>query len=167
MTDDYLAVHRHFREEYLSARTAIAPLDRERRERFPCMGRRYGMLIGRQCGQFEPWCERTGYHDILDRLEEAEAELVRTSRLAGFVLSLSREELETFTEIAIDVLDTMDGDPDFEPEEDRCGAADDGCAPVVAEGRVYWGSLADAEGSRHAPVPRYGVDQTGPLLAPV
>lgn len=62
---------------------------------------------------------------------------------------------------AIDALDAIDGDSDFEPDsDDRCEAAEDGCAPVLADGQVCWGSLADAESSRHAPRPGYTVDQT-------
>lgn len=164
MTDHYLAVHCLVREEYLAAMAAIAPLDRERGERFPLMGRRSGMLRGQTFEEWEDWCERTGYRDILERLGEAEARLARTGRLASFVLSLGREELATFAEIAIDVLDMVDGDPDLEVEEDRCQAADDGCAPVFADGQIFWGSLADAESSRHAPRPRYGVDQTHAIM---
>jgi len=65
--------------------------------------------------------------------------------------------------------DDKDDDPDtsvedgrFDPEDDGCEAADDGCGPFARHGAVHWGSYHD-EGIELM-VPRYGADQSlGPL----
>ena len=64
--------------------------------------------------------------------------------IAQALPKLSRHELEAVTERLIDWLNTLDPDPELEPEEDRCVAGDDGCAPVILHGRTYWGAYDDA-----------------------
>ena len=70
--------------------------------------------------------------------------------------------LAGFVEVAISLLDAGDSDPDledngsdtgvedgpegFDPEEDRCLAGDDGCGPVVTNGRLVWGSDHEDQG---------------------
>lgn len=64
-------------------------------------------------------------------------------------------------ETLIALLDVMDGDPDFEPEDDRCMAGDDGCAPFLLQGKQYWGSTDEDRGVLK---PAYGINQTeGPI----
>lgn len=63
--------------------------------------------------------------------------------VARLLSMLSRDELEAFVQLGIDLLDTIDGDPDREGEEDRCSAGDDGCAPMYTWGRKRWGSEHD------------------------
>jgi hypothetical protein len=100
---------------------------------------------------------------------------VRTGDIAtaGMLLaalpSLPRAELARLTERLIDQMDMLDGDPDLEvtseddePEEDVDPAHDDGCGPVVINGRQRWGSEEDERGQV---IPTYGVDQsTGPTV---
>jgi hypothetical protein len=83
---------------------------------------------------------------------------------AAFVERHGRAELEAFVASAIDLLDSIDGDADLEPEEDRCEAGDDGCGCFVGgqAGGVHWGSAHEAAGEL-LPVPTYGVDQTDML----
>lgn len=152
------------REAYLAALAALAPLDAERAERFPDMGRRCGMLSGREIEEWPKWAAQTGYEDAVDRLEAAEAALARADRMAARLSGLGRAQLAELAQLAIDRLDAIDGDCDLEPEDDRCSAGDDGCSPFWIDGRAWWGSLADAETSRHLPKPRYGVNQTSPLI---
>jgi hypothetical protein len=86
------------------------------------------------------------------------------SLLSQSLPMLSRHELEDVVERLIDELDRRDGDPDLEPEEDRCVAGDDGCGPVEQHGRVFWGSECDEHG---VGTPRYGLDQSlGPMKDP-
>lgn len=78
---------------------------------------------------------------------------------------LTREQRATIArqiETLIDLLDHADGDTDLEPEEDRCLAGDDGCAPVHdILGKLAWGSPDEDRGRL---IPRYAVDQTtGPI----
>jgi len=80
-------------------------------------------------------------------------------------INLSREQRAAIAreiETLIDLLDHADGDPDLEPEDDRCLAGDDGCAPCYDQlGKLMWGT-AEEDLGRLAPV--YGVDQTaGPI----
>lgn len=73
-----------------------------------------------------------------------------------------RQKFEAFVEIAIDLLDSIDGDSDAEPDDEDTGTEDDpdGIDPEVdhcvddagEEDRVY-----------AAPVCSYDIDQTGPL----
>lgn len=65
--------------------------------------------------------------------------------------------------------DDEDDDPDtgvedgqFDGEEDRCEAGDDGCGALLVHGHVVYGSDEDAE----ATFPDYGVDQTKPGSPP-
>ncbi len=74
---------------------------------------------------------------------------------------MNRATIEAEIERLIEILDVYDGDPDLEPEEDRCRAADDGCGRYVMHGHVFWGSVHDEDGVR---IPHYGPDQTaGPI----
>lgn len=95
-------------------------------------------------------------------LHSQTSEMQLATRLAG----LSRDEIAALAELAIDALDAMDGDTDLEPDDDDlCEAADDGCAPVFRGGHVWWGSIEEgAQSSRHLPKPRYGIDQTHPIV---
>lgn len=153
------------RAEYLEALARFAPVEAERKYMFPDMGRRWGTLCGREIDAWPQWLETSGYEDILEELERAEATLRRCIRTVDWVIGMDREALAAMVELAIDRLDAMDGDPDLEPEEDRCAAGDDGCAPFWLMGQCWWGSRAEAEeSSQYLPKPRYGVDQTHPLL---
>lgn len=65
--------------------------------------------------------------------------------------------------------DAEDDDPDsgvedgqFDGEDDRCEAGDDGCGIVVQSGHEWLGSHHDAEGA----FPDYGLDQTKPGMPP-
>lgn len=87
-------------------------------------------------------------------------------QLQPLFATFNRTTIASAVEVLIAVLDTMDGDPDFEeepdlePEDDRCEAGDDGCGAFVRHGQVYWGSIEN-ESHEH---PRYGEDQSkGPL----
>jgi len=68
--------------------------------------------------------------------------------LLAAIPSLPRPLLARLTQQLIDRLDDMDGDPDREPEEDRCSAGDDGCGPFGPKwgGRIAWGSEYEEEG---------------------
>lgn len=75
--------------------------------------------------------------------------------------SAQRGMLENIIERLIGLLDAVDGDCDFEAEEDACTAGDDGCGPIYVYGRKLWGSDAD---QLLSVLPVYGADQTrGPL----
>jgi hypothetical protein len=65
--------------------------------------------------------------------------------LLAAAMRLPGESIERLTEGLISSLDAIDGDPDLEPEEDRCEAGDDGCAPVWVMGRRHWGSGAEQD----------------------
>jgi hypothetical protein len=151
------------RDDYLEALARLAPLDAEKKARFPEMGRRFGRLRGREIGEWERWVETTRWDDLLEDLERAETRLRLRFRAAEWVLWQSRETLRELVALAIDRMDAMDGDPDLEPEEDRCEAGDDGCGLFSRwRGGTWWGSTEDA--GKELPVPRYGVDQTGPII---
>lgn len=74
----------------------------------------------------------------------------------------NREAIEGEIERLIALLDTVDGDPDLEPEDDRCLAGDDGCGALRDfTGNLVWGSHEE-HGSDVLPC--YGLDQTaGPI----
>ncbi|KQM64688.1 hypothetical protein ASE65_15575 [Sphingomonas sp. Leaf16] len=60
---------------------------------------------------------------------------------------LPRAAINRLVARMIERLDEMDGDPEAEPDnEDQCGAGDDGCAPVLLNGRVHWGSADEEQG---------------------
>jgi hypothetical protein len=60
----------------------------------------------------------------------------------------------------IAILDTVDGDPDLEPEHDMCLAGDDGCGFHQCGALVGWGNDHD----EMATAPIYGLDQSrGPV----
>lgn len=65
--------------------------------------------------------------------------------LVRAAMRLDRPEIERLAEGLIAGLDALDGDPDLEPEQDRCLAGDDGCAPVWRNGRRVWGSDWDEQ----------------------
>lgn len=154
------------RAEYLEALARFAPAEAERRYLFPDMGRHFGKLCGREIDAWPQWVESSGYEDLLEDLERAEATLRRCIRMADWVIGMDRRALAETIALAIDRMDAMDGDPDLEPEEDRCAAGDDGCAPMWVMGQRFWGSIAEAaESDRNLPKPRYGIDQTHPLPA--
>jgi hypothetical protein len=71
------------------------------------------------------------------------------STFARMIRSLERDEIEIAIEALIDHLDTRDGDPDLEPEED---AEHDGREPEL------W-----RERGRDAPLPEYGTNQSTPI----
>lgn len=77
--------------------------------------------------------------------------------IAQAIRKLSRHDLEDLTERLIDRLDEIDGDPDLEPEQDRCEASGDGCGPLITDGEVRWGSEWDSDVGL---VADYGIDQT-------
>ena len=70
--------------------------------------------------------------------------------IAQAIPMLSRHELAALADRLIDAIDSADGDCDLEdsydqeviderePEEDCCGAADDGCGPVIVHGHMQW-----------------------------
>lgn len=60
----------------------------------------------------------------------------------GLIPILPRDVLSAIVTAMINRIDELDGDPDFEPEQDRCLAGDDGCGAVVIPwfGRVVYGS---------------------------
>lgn len=63
-----------------------------------------------------------------------------------------RAAIEDQIEALIALLDGFDGDPDLEPEHDRCGAADDGCGRLEAhQARFAFREVLA--------VPFYGIDQ--------
>lgn len=81
----------------------------------------------------------------------------------AIIPTLPRSMLARLTERMIDRMDEIDGDPDFEPEEDVDGAHDDGCGPVLINGHKVWGSELDGWMSK---LPVYGIDQSrGPTNA--
>lgn len=83
-------------------------------------------------------------------------------QLLAAIPSLPRAELSRLTERLIDRMDEIDGDPDFEPEQDVDDAHDDGCGPVHRRGLTLWGAAEDDEGRGYIPI--YGDDQSaGPL----
>lgn len=130
-------------ERYLAAVSAFAPLEVERRQRFPGMGRRFGTLRGAEINAWPAWVERTSYEDAVDHLEAAEAALARRNRLAARLAGLDRNALAELASLAIDRLDAIDGDCDLEAEDDCCEAGDDGTGPVLFGGQVHWGSTHD------------------------
>ena len=81
--------------------------------------------------------------------------------LGEILVRYGRSGIEQVIERLIEVLDVIDGDPDDEPEEDRCTAADDGLAPIWVNGHLWWGTADEAGGLQ---MPSYGVDQSrGPI----
>lgn len=66
------------------------------------------------------------------------------------LVSFGRGDLELVAALAIDRLDQLDGDPDLEPEFDRCEAGDDGCGPSMVNGIRHWGSVWEDEGDFEA-----------------
>lgn len=59
---------------------------------------------------------------------------------------LPRAAIDRLVARMIERLDETDGNLDAEPDdEDQCGAGDDGCAPVVLNGRTLWGSDLEDE----------------------
>lgn len=91
---------------------------------------------------------------------------VRAQCVPGNALALpyplDRKAISDQIETLIGLLDAMDGDFDLEPEEDYCVAGDDGCAPLILNGRTHWGSPDEAA----VIVARYGIDQSlGPVNA--
>lgn len=82
---------------------------------------------------------------------------------AHFILDRThRAAIADQIETLIAMQDAMDGDPDFELEDDRCMAGDDGCAPFVTpQGKRMWGSEDEDRGVLK---PVYGINQAaGPL----
>ncbi|MEH3046161.1 hypothetical protein [Sphingomonas adhaesiva] len=74
-----------------------------------------------------------------------------------------RAAIEGQIETLIAFLDLADGDTDSEPEHDVDEAHDDGCGPIVLQGRTVWGAVDD-EPYRYSPLPIYALDQTrGPI----
>lgn len=68
-------------------------------------------------------------------------------RKRGRGIAARRQQLEQLIEQAIEALDALDGDPDLEPEEDRCEAHDDDPA-IELRGRSWEiGSEDDCEDS--------------------
>lgn len=73
----------------------------------------------------------------------------------------NRSEIENEIERLIGLLDTIDPDPDLEPETDVCLAGDDGCGAHYRQGHRHWGAAEDA---LIPTIPIYGPDQSaGPL----
>lgn len=68
-------------------------------------------------------------------------------RLLRFV-GACRAAIEQEIEILIELLDTIDGDPDLEEDSgDMCEAGDDGCGFFKGGmGRVGWGSVWEEQG---------------------
>lgn len=69
--------------------------------------------------------------------------------------SVRRAQIEALVERLVDILDRLDGDPDFEDgdpveddSEDRCTAGDDGCGCYWAHGVSHWGAAADGGPTR-------------------
>ena len=83
--------------------------------------------------------------------------------IAQAIPMLSRHELAALADRLIDAIDTCDGDddleaePDLEAEVDCCGAADDGCGPIMVHGFERWGSEYDE--TRHLGKCNYAEDQ--------
>jgi hypothetical protein len=89
-------------------------------------------------------------------------DVATVGQMLAAIPSLPRAELSRLTERLIDRMDELDGDPDLEPEQDRCGAADDGCgAAYNGRGEIVWGTREEDPGVLK---PIYSVDQTlGPI----
>lgn len=91
--------------------------------------------------------------------------LTTTPRNPRELVTIDRERLESLIASAIEMLDLVDGDADFEnynadeedDDPDYCLAGDDGMKQMRGEdGRLHWGSHEHNDGV----APDYGIDQT-------
>lgn len=77
------------------------------------------------------------------------AAVLPVDAMLSAIPKLPRAAIDRLVSRMIERLDEMDGNPDAEPDdEDQCGAGDDGCAPVVLNGRTLWGSDMEGEGDQ-------------------
>ena len=92
------------------------------------------------------------------RIARSHRELAPADFGARFGPDVAKLEVSETIDALMLILDTLDGDPDFEPEFDLCAANDDGCGPIDINGVRHWGSEHE---QGYCPIlPIYGEDQS-------
>lgn len=84
---------------------------------------------------------RPGRCDMSSRFNQGGAS-APSAMIAAAVLSLPRDQLADLVAVAIERLDEIDGDSDFEPEQDRCAAGED--MMLAGPASIGWGHELNA-----------------------